>query len=198
MPIARKYRQIIARPKRPTLAGLILGKIAEAGEILVESFFPARRPEVRMWRNLLALSDSYEFKRATFSSILSQLQAQILVERRRKNGKHIWRITPAGQKAARDGSPAVAPPHNDGRIRLVCFDIAERDRAKRQWLRGELLALGYEPIQKSVWLGTTALPLELMEGLDTLELRESIHIFRVEGEGTLRGDSRPHIRKTQW
>ncbi|OHA09099.1 MAG: hypothetical protein A3B37_00965 [Candidatus Sungbacteria bacterium RIFCSPLOWO2_01_FULL_59_16] len=73
----------------------------------------------------------------------------------------------------------------DGQKRLVCFDIPERDRAKRQWLRGELIVCGYRQLQKSVWIGEIPLPQDFIEALDALELRGRVHVLRVESEGTL-------------
>lgn len=185
MPIARKYRAVVARPKRPTLAGLILEHIAEAGEALLDSFFPRKYPQARLWRKLLGLDATYEFKRATFASILSQFQAQGLVERRVKTGQSFWRVTHRG-RAAVGVRPPARQPNADGQKRIVCFDIPERDRAKRQWLRGELIALGYQPLQRSVWIGESPLPVEFIEALDTLKLYDCVRILRVESKGTLR------------
>lgn len=185
MPIARKFARAVARPARPNLTRLILGKIAEAGEVLLDSFFPAKYPEARLWRNILGLDPSYEFKRPTFVAVLAQLKAQGLVQSAPKRGRRYWRPTPAGRAALaeRQRYPATRP---DGQKRLVCFDIPERDRAKRRWLRGELIASGYRQLQKSVWIGTTPLPQELIEALDTLGLHGRVHLLRVESEGTLR------------
>ena len=95
MPIRRKYfRGPAPRTRRLHLTRLILGKIAEAGEVLLDSFFPAKYPEARLWRHLLGLDASYEFKRPTFATILSQLKAQGLVEKSSRRGKIHWRITP--------------------------------------------------------------------------------------------------------
>lgn len=184
MPIARKFKSVIQRPARPSLTRLILEKIAEGGEVLLDSFFPAKYPEARMWRKLLGLDPSYEFKRPTFITILSQLKAQGLVKKVPKQGRLCWRLTPQGH-AALTAEQHGATLHPDGKKRLVCFDIPERDRAKRQWLRGELMACGYRQLQKSVWIGETPLPQEFIEALDALELRGRVHLLRVESEGTL-------------
>lgn len=184
MPIARKFARAVARPARPILTRLILDKIGEAGEILLDSFFPAKYPEARLWRKLLGLDPSYEFKRPTFVAILSQLKAQGLVQPAPKRGRRYWRLTPAGRAALIERRRGT-PHRPDGRKRLVCFDIPERDRAKRRWLRGELIAAGYRQLQKSVWIGETPLPREFVEVLDTLELRGRVHLLRVESEGTL-------------
>lgn len=184
MPIARKFKSVIQRPAQPSLTRLILGKIAEGGEVLLDSFFPAKYPEARLWRKLLGLDPSYEFKRPTFVAILSQLKAQGLVKKMPKRGRQYWRLTPQGHAALTELKRDTTH-RPDGKKRLVCFDIPERDRAKRQWLRGELIACGYHQLQKSVWIGEVPLPQELIEALDALELRGWVQLLRVESKGTL-------------
>jgi DNA-binding transcriptional regulator PaaX len=184
MGIQRRYRERVARRRQPTLTGLILEKISEAGEALLDGFFPAKYPEARLWRNIIGLDRSYEFKRSTFSSLLSQLRQQGLVERRVRSGRSYWRITPREQGAVVQ-QVRVSPLPADGRKRLVCFDIPERGRTKRRWLRGELLALGYQPFQKSVWIGETPLPREFLSDLDALALRGRVQVLLVMSEGTL-------------
>ncbi|OGF64281.1 hypothetical protein A2661_00880 [Candidatus Giovannonibacteria bacterium RIFCSPHIGHO2_01_FULL_45_24] len=71
-------------------------------------------------------------------------------------------------------------------MRLVIFDVPERERKKRLWLRLELLACGYKILQKSVWVGYCPLPQEFFEALEYLDLRRHIHIFSVNSAGTLR------------
>ena len=184
MPVARKFKRIAPRPARPSLSGLILGKVAEAGEVLLDSFFPAKYPEARVWRGIPGLDFSYEFKRPTFVAILSQLKAQGLVKQIPKRGRRYWRLTARGRAALAERRHSVSPLP-DGQKRLVCFDIPERDRAKRRWLRGELIASGYRQLQKSVWIGDTPLPREFIDALDALDLRGRVHLLRVTSGGTL-------------
>lgn len=184
MPIARKFKSVIPRPVRPSLTRLILEKITEGGEVLLDSFFPAKYPEARMWRKIIGLDPSYEFKRPTFTAILSQLKTQGLVRDALKNGRRYWRLTSAGNTAVSERHRGTALK-SDGQKRLICFDIPERDRPKRQWLRTELIACGWRQLQKSVWIGETPLPQEFIETLDTLDLRGRVHILRIESVGTL-------------
>lgn len=130
----------IPRPAQPTLTRLILQKIDRAGEVLLDSFFPAKYPEARLWRRLLRLDSTYEFKRPTFAAILSKLKSQGLVETSTKKEGRFWRLSTRGHIVF---SKQHSAPRPDGMKRLVCFDIPERDRAKRRWLRGELIACGY-------------------------------------------------------
>lgn len=188
MPIARRYARIIPpHPKRPSISWLILDKIGEAGMALLDGFFPAKYPEARMWRGILGLDPTYRFKRETFASLLSQLKRQGLVERTNWKGRDgwYWRLTARGRAALRSRE-RDALPKSDGRKRLVCFDIPERDRAKRRWLRGELIACGYHPLQRSVWIGEAPLPQAFIEGLDLMHLRRRVYIVRVTAEGSWR------------
>ncbi len=55
----------------------------------------------------------------------------------------------------------------DGKWRLFTFDIPEKMRNNRSWLRFRLLTLEYKPIQKSVFLGKLPIPQTLFK-----EIRE--------------------------
>jgi len=70
-------------------------------------------------------------------------------------------------------------------MRIVCFDIPEKERKKRRWIREELLSLEYQPLQKSVWVGFAPLPEDFFEDLDLLSLRDHIHLFSVGKKGTI-------------
>lgn len=166
-----------------TLSRLILERIGEAGEVLLSSFFPAKYPEARLWRNILGLDHAYEFKRPTFASLLYQLKSQGLVASAKRRGRTHWRLTSLGQSALRSHPKPVSPP--DGKRRLVCFDILEQERAKRRWLRAELIAHGFRQLQKSVWIGDVPLPPDFIKGLDDLGLRGRVHILSIESKGTL-------------
>ena len=64
----------------------------------------------------------------------------------------MWRITPKGLKrleAKNRTGNNLETVKNDGVARIVCFDIPERERKKRRWIREELLGLGYQPLQKA-------------------------------------------------
>ena len=80
--------------KKPTLTFLILKTIFNLGAITTDSFFPAKYPQARIWRQLLGLNKSYKFSRQSFAVILSRLQKQRLIVR--QNGT--WSITSLGKK----------------------------------------------------------------------------------------------------
>lgn len=61
---------------------------------------------------------------------------------------------------------------------MVMFDIPEEYKNKRDWLRVELMALGFEQIQKSVWHGPSPLPMEFIEAIKAHHLVEYLKFFK--------------------
>lgn len=166
------------------LKQLILQKIAELGEALLDGFFPAKYSEARLWRGLLKVDSSHKFSKPTFSVILSQLRKEGFIARMNSRKKAKWRITPKGLEYLRRARIS-AKNYEDGIMRIVSFDIPEKYRKKRRWIREELFGLGYHPLQKSVWVGFSPLPENFFEDLDLLSLKEHIHIFSVGKKGTI-------------
>lgn len=74
----------------------------------------------------------------------------------------------------------------DDTIKIIAFDVPERERRKRDWLRDVLLNLGFKKIQKSVFVGKAKLPDEFTKDLIKLKLDECVEIFVVSKQGTLR------------
>jgi len=69
-------------------------------------------------------------------------------------------------------------PIGDTKV-MVMFDIPERHRKVRNWLRSQLRLWGFEMLQQSVWLGTGSLPSEFLERLDLLGVRDAVKIFKM-------------------
>lgn len=62
---------------------------------------------------------------------------------------------------------------------IVVFDIPEKKRRYRDWLRSELVSFDFDLIQKSVWFGPS-LPPEFIEYLDKEGLLKYVRFFRAE------------------
>ena len=69
---------------------------------------------------------------------------------------------------------------------IVAFDIPERNRARRNWLRGALRELGLSMVQKSLWLGKVKIPEEFIKDLKRMMLFDFIEIFEITKTGTLK------------
>jgi DNA-binding transcriptional regulator PaaX len=59
---------------------------------------------------------------------------------------------------------------------IVIFDIPEKKKKYREWLRLELVGFGFTLIQKSVWLGPS-LPKEFVEYLEEVSILKYIRFF---------------------
>lgn len=68
---------------------------------------------------------------------------------------------------------------------IIVFDIPEKEKRKRAWLRDVLKEMEFKLIQRSVWLGKGRLPKEFVDDIRTLNLSSYIHIFQVKKVGTL-------------
>ena len=69
---------------------------------------------------------------------------------------------------------------------IVAFDVPERERRKRDWLRATLGRMGYKTIQRSVLLGKTKIPSEFLDDLRKLHMVDYVEIFEITKTGSLR------------
>lgn len=69
---------------------------------------------------------------------------------------------------------------------IVAFDIPEREKRKRNWLRQSLCRMGLSMVQKSVWIGRVKLPEDFIESLRHLKLADCVEIFEITKTGTLK------------
>jgi Phenylacetic acid-responsive transcriptional repressor len=116
----------------------------------------------------------------TTNKTLSRLKERGLVTNRA--GK--WRITPEGKeflesKKKNEIRKFDFSDLNKNREKklIITFDIPEKKRRYRDWLRVELVALGFELVHKSVWFGP-ALPKEFVEYLEEIDLVQYIRFFK--------------------
>ncbi|MEK7541554.1 MAG: hypothetical protein AAB533_01770 [Patescibacteria group bacterium] len=136
-------------------------------------------------------------KRQSFYSLLNQLKREGLVEKKGFRKKTVWHITPNGQEKLRTGGskperrPAgilmrVYPKKQSAGIVIVAFDIPEKMRKKRDWLRENLIALDLRLLQKSVWIGNTRIPQDFITDLRAQNILPFVHIFSIDKQGSLR------------
>jgi DNA-binding transcriptional regulator PaaX len=63
---------------------------------------------------------------------------------------------------------------------IISFDIPESHRRYRNWLRIELVHLGFKIMQKSVWLGPSPLPKEFIKALQDRKLIAYLKFFEAK------------------
>lgn len=71
----------------------------------------------------------------------------------------------------------------DGRWRILIFDIPEKTRLKRDYLRQKLYALGFGHLQKSVWVSPFDITREVREFLRFQGLDEGVILFEAKRIG---------------
>lgn len=130
----------------------------------------------------------HDFELENFRNILSRLHRDKLVT---SAGKGFWQITKKGREQAsllnkhkvyeefREKYKGKKPDT------IVVFDVPELNRKKREYLRLELLSLGYAPVQKSVLIGHSPLPREFLDYIREMKLSSYIQIFSIREYGTL-------------
>jgi DNA-binding transcriptional regulator PaaX len=155
----------------------------------------------RSYGNARSAMHGYEFK--SFSSIqivsklpysessvrvtLRRLEEQGLVEK--QDG--LWKITGLGKsnlKKTFDYSKYLKELHLSAKRKknmIVSFDIPEKMRARRNWLRGELLAMGFICLQKSLWFGPSPLPKNFVKEIGYRDLLKHLKFFKAEPQNII-------------
>ena len=112
----------------------------------------------------------------------------VALSRMRKNGyaqRSVsgWALTEAGQARARQSglySYFLSPfEKNTSPNTIVAFDISEKDRGMRAWLRNQLKIFGYVMLQKSLWQGPGPLPRAFGDRLVNLGIKKNVRVFAI-------------------
>ena len=119
----------------------------------------------------------------TLRVTLSRLKQKGLVE----NTNGTWKITEKGRGRLATLRRTLFPKHSPTASRtkklknlIIAFDIPESHRHKRRWLRIELVNLGFELLQESVWFGPAPLPAQFINSLQELRILSHIKFFEAK------------------
>lgn len=134
----------------------------------------------------LNIRKNFNAKNATISNTLYRLQKRGFVERK----NDIWHVTQKGieylgkrmitLKKYPRGSYDRIRIRKKGKDMVIAFDVPEKYRKRRSWLRMELDALGFAPLQKSVWFGPAPLPKEFVDTLGQLNVLKYMKFFEAK------------------
>lgn len=175
----------------------ILKFVAEAGFAMLDAFFPPQYPEAKLARSFLGLDpkprkytkQEYYQEKNRISSMLYHLKQQGLIISMGPRQKTIWKITARGKKYLEMSDCRIKnelkPLPEDGILRLVIFDIPEKQRHDRNRVRSALVSCNFKQLQKSVWIGKNPLPENFLKEVDDLGLTKCIHLISVDRKGTL-------------
>lgn len=171
------------------------------GDILFSS-----RERTRRWFYRIPTEEQDWFKenwvdlyrnRQQFYRALNHLKRQGLVAKKKTTGdtESRWELTERGKErdqvyrqSRRDpfsaSSVEFSKPEGAG-ITIVAYDIPEKERRKRAWVRMCLVGMGCERIQQSVWVARGAIDEDFIHALRKRDLLGYVHIFVVTKHGTI-------------
>lgn len=136
----------------------------------------------RSTRRFYSIIREREFNRYNKESVrvaLSRLRTKGYVN----NTTLGWSITRKGKARIKNGKllsyisstfKENAPVHT-----IIAFDIPEKDRIIRRWLRNQIKIFGYKMLQQSLWIGPGPLPQAFMKRLEDLNIRKNIKTFKI-------------------
>ena len=68
---------------------------------------------------------------------------------------------------------------NEPHTVILSFDIPEKDRIKRNWLRNQIKIFGYKMLQQSLWVGPGPLPAVFIKRLEKMSIRKHVKTFKI-------------------
>lgn len=134
------------------LKGILLG-----GMFIIAAssprFIPAILPKISKY---LKYKIKTKKDKNTFYSIFHRLKQQDFIQFENKNGQIYISLTKEGKSKAGkyqiDDLEIKTPSKWDEKWRILIFDIKDKQKLKREALRGKIKQLGLFQLQKSVWV----------------------------------------------
>jgi predicted transcriptional regulator len=129
-----------------------------------------------------------------FNKFIFILKKDGLVEKKGRGSDAVFYITKKGfnkLKKIKETKSDLLPEVNylkpkGNVVILISFDVPEKRRRERNWLRGVLNYLDFEQIHQSVFVGKGKLPKKFIDDLKDLKLFDFIEIIEVGKMGTLK------------
>jgi len=133
----------------------------------------------KRYRSILRDLEQRNIHEGTLRVSLSRLRAKDYI----RHSKEGWKITKGGEyylssryRLSYFSSPFTkTSPANI----IISFDIPEREKALRNWLRNQIKIFGYKKLQKSLWLGPGPLPKDFLHRLQELNIKEKVKVFKI-------------------
>lgn len=134
---------------------------------------------IRRFNQILYERKMQRYKRGVIQSSLSRLSKRGYV----KKSDQGWSATERGQKHLKRTRlfEYIESPFgkNAGAGTIISFDIPERDRVKRNWLRNQIKIFGYKMLQQSLWVGPGPLPKDFISRLEDMGIRKNVKTFKI-------------------
>lgn len=133
--------------------------------------------------------------RKRYAQFLYRLRRDGLIEEKMRGEKKITSLTKKGreklEKLKERYSKKLPNAHSydsdvGDKFIIVAFDVPEKERKKRDWIRNVLRNLKLKSIQKSLWVGKIKIPKQLINDLSELKMLDYVEIFEISKTGSLR------------
>jgi len=172
----------------------MIGLIEALGAILNSGYGASQgklRKEIVKGENFYVAKEDKQ----RYYNIIYKLKKSGLIEEKVKNNKKFFQITAIGRdklitlkNKQKIGLPEIKQfkKEDSDKFTIVIFDIPEREKRKRNWLRSILKNIGLEMIQKSVWIGKVKIPKDLIDKAQELKIINFIEIFEITKGGSLK------------
>lgn len=117
-----------------------------------------------------------DLKENSVRTILWRLQKRGLVKKKEKK----YKLTALGLNIVKNFNESKQPKEVwDGKWRIVMFDIPEKRRENRNWLRWQLVSLDYKSLQKSVFIGKQPIEEDFYEEILSRRLNQYVRLMTV-------------------
>ena len=147
------------------------------GDLLIATLCCARN--TRRFHSIIREREFNRYNQESVRVALSKLHTKGYVN----NSASGWSITKKGKNYSQDVRPLgyiVSPfAENSQPSMIISFDIPEKDRRIRHWLRTQLKIFGYKMLQQSLWLGPSPLPPSFLKRLEDLKIRKNVKTFKI-------------------
>lgn len=141
-----------------------------------------------------ALFEEFMREKQKFHNFIYYLKSDGIISETTSDSKKWYHVAEKGKRKllalliSRDN--IIPLPHypkiSNNTFTIIAFDIPEKEKKKREWLRTALGQLGYKAIQRSVLLGKTKIPQAFLNDLNKLRMIEYVEIFEITKTGSLR------------
>ncbi len=147
------------------------------GDLLIATLGSAKNT-----RRFYSIIREREFNRHNKKSVrvtLSRLHTKGYVN----NSASGWSITNKGKKYSQGTRLLnyITSPFkkNPSPSMIISFDIPEKNRAIRNWLRNQIKIFNYKMLQQSLWIGPSPLPASFLKRLEDLNIRKNVKTFKI-------------------
>ncbi len=121
-----------------------------------------------------------EHRRRSFKSTINRLEREGYIKEVMRNGVRGLYVTHKGKirrdAALRDMFLKVGQREKwDGKWRIIIFDVPEKYRKRRDFLRTELCAYGFMQLQKSVWVTPYKIADNFTDVIESMGVRKYVN-----------------------